>query len=92
MRRVKVGIKLRVLFNRETDEGILKNRNSFKGCDARYMPEGIKTPASFLTFKDTTVIVLQHPNPIAVEIVNQEIADSFQAYFEEFWKRSKKIS
>ena len=42
-----------------------------------------------LIYKDTTVIILQHPTAIAVEIVNQEIADSFQAYFEEFWRKSK---
>ncbi len=88
-RRIKEGITLRVLFNKGTGKKILKNRNSYKWLDARYMPPGIKTPACFMTYKDTTVIILQHPTAIAVEIVNQEIADSFQAYFEEFWRKSK---
>lgn len=89
LRRIKAGIKSRALFNRDTDSEIVRNRNSFEGCDARYMPEGIKTPACFITYKDTVVILLQSPQQIAVEIVNQDIKDSFQAYFEEFWKRSK---
>jgi sugar-specific transcriptional regulator TrmB len=88
-RRVKLGIKIRIMFNKDTKPEILKNRNSFKGCDARYMPTDVKTPAWFLTYKDTTTIILQDPTEIAVEIINQEVTDSFQAYFEEFWKRSK---
>ena len=91
VRRIKKGIKCRLLFNRDTDKKTLKNRNSYKGADAKYMPSGIKTPACFMTYKDTTVIILQSPFAIAVELINQEIADSFQAYFEEFWKRSKKF-
>lgn len=43
-----------------------------------------------MTYKDTTLIILQEPIAIAVEIVNQEITDSFQSYFDEFWKKSKK--
>jgi len=35
------------------------------------------------------VIGLQSKMPITIEIENQEIADSFKAYFEEFWNRSK---
>jgi sugar-specific transcriptional regulator TrmB len=89
IRRQKEKIKGRILFNQDTDPKILKNRNSFWGVDSRYMPEGIKTPACFMTFKDTIIIILQSPTAIAVEIINQDIADSFQAYFEEFWKRSK---
>lgn len=90
-RRIKLGIKLQTLFNRDTGPKILENRNSFKGCDARYMPTGIKTPATFLIYKDTTTIILQEGSPIAVEIVNQAIADSFKAYFDEFWRQSNKL-
>jgi len=88
-RRVELGIKCRVLFNRDTDRKILINRNGYKGCDARYMPTGIKTPAYFLIYKDTVMIAISSEDPIAIEIVSQEIADSFKAYFEQFWKNSK---
>src|SRR3989344_3779980 len=89
LRRIKAGITCRLLYNRDADPDVLKNRNSFKGAEARFMPTGIKTPACFVIFKDTTIVMLQSPTAIAVEIVNQDIADSFQAYFEEFWKRSE---
>jgi len=92
LRRTKAGLKMKALFNKDTDSKVLKNRNSYKDMDIRYMPIDIKTPALFLTYKDTTIIMLQSPTVIVVEIVNQDITDSFQAYFNEFWKRSKQFS
>jgi sugar-specific transcriptional regulator TrmB len=89
LRRIRAGLKMKSLFNRDTDPKILRNRNSYKDMDARYMPTEIKTPALFMTYKDTTLIMLQSPSVIAVEIVNQDITNSFQAYFDEFWRRSR---
>jgi hypothetical protein len=92
IRRAKTGITCRLLFNKGTDPGILKNRNSYKGAEARYMPTNVKSPAWILNYKDTTAIILQSGNGLAIEIVNQEIADSFKSYFEEFWKETKPFS
>lgn len=89
LRRASLGIRTRLLFNRDTDRGILENRNGFPLCDARYMPTDIKTPAYFLIYKDTVMVAIPSTNPIAIEIVSQEIADAFMAYFEEYWKRTK---
>jgi len=91
VRRSREGIKCKLLFNKETSREILKNRNSYKGCDARYMPTDIKTPAFFLIYKDTIMIAVPSDNPIVIEIISQDIADSFKAYFQEFWKMSKKF-
>src|SRR3989344_1119585 len=88
-RRKEAGIKCRILFNRDTSQKILENRNQYGGCEARYMPTPIKTPAMFLIYKDTTVIFIQYPTVIAIEIISQRITDSFKAYFDEFWKRTK---
>ncbi|MFH1849605.1 MAG: helix-turn-helix domain-containing protein [archaeon] len=88
LKRVEAGLKCRLLFNKDTERRVLKNRNSFAGCDARYMPKGVVTPACIVTYKDTTIIILQIPAAIAVEIVSQEIKDSFQSYFEDFWRKS----
>ncbi|MCB9359397.1 hypothetical protein H6503_05680 [Candidatus Woesearchaeota archaeon] len=88
--RVKKGIKIKVLFNYDTDASIPKQRNTYKDCEARIMKTKIKTPAAFVTYKDTTLIVLQSPNEIAIEIKNQDVHDSFKAYFDEFWKQSIK--
>ncbi len=89
IRRIKAGFKCRMLFNRDTHPDILKNRNSYKLCEARYMESDIVTPAMYFTYKDTTVIMVQQPSALAVEIINQEIHDSFQQHFEYYWKRSK---
>jgi len=88
-RRIKEGIKCRLLFNKGTDQKILKNRNSFKGCNARYIPLDINTPAWILGYKDVIVIGLQSDKGIAIMIINQDIANSFKAYFEYFWIKSK---
>lgn len=90
-RRVRTGIKCRLLFTTDTELNVLKDRNSYTGCDARYMPTGIKTPSFFAVFKDTVLISIPSDNPLAIEIISQEIADSFKLYFEEFWRKSKKL-
>jgi HTH-type transcriptional regulator, sugar sensing transcriptional regulator len=87
IRRIKAGIRCKLLFNADTDPAIIANRNTFTGAEARAMPTDIKTPALFHIYKDTVAVILQHPVAIAVEIVNQEIADSFKAYFDQFWKQ-----
>lgn len=91
IRRVEAGIRCKLLFNADTAQEVLKNRNSYKGCDARYMPSKVKTPAEFLIYKDTVVIMIAKKDTISIEIVNQDIADSFREYFFEFWNRSTKF-
>lgn len=90
-RRIKSGIKCKLLFHPSTSKEILKNRNSYSGCDARYMSLSINTPAWFMGYKDVAVIGFASENPITIEITNQEIADSFKAYFQEFWRKSKRF-
>lgn len=89
LRRVEAGIKCKLLFHPQTDPKILKNRNSYEGCDARYMPIKIDTPAWFMGYKDVAVIGFPAEKPVTLEIVNKEIADSFKAYFDEFWKNAR---
>ncbi len=88
-KRVKAGIKCRLLFDRKTDAKILKNRNGYAGCDARHMPIEVNAPVWFFGYKDVAVIVVSSSNPITIEITNQEVADAFLAYFEEIWKASR---
>ena len=89
-RRIKAGIKCRLLFNKDTDKKIIDNRNSYRGCDTRYMPTDIKTPSYMMIYKDTIMMAIPKKEPVVIEINNPEIVDSFKAYFEEFWKISKK--
>jgi len=91
LRRVKTGIRCQLLFHPKTSKEVLKNRNAYTGCDARYMPLEVNTPAWFMGYKNVGVIGFASSNPITIEIVNREVADSFRAYFEEFWKGSRKL-
>ena len=88
-KRVELGIQVKALFNKDTPKQVLKDRNAFWGCDARYMPIDVDTPAWILIYKDVSVIILQSDNPLAIEITNQQIADSFMGYFNAFWRLSK---
>ena len=53
------------------------------------MPLPVETPSWILVYKDVSAIILQGDEPLAIEITNQKIADSFREYFEAFWKLSK---
>ena len=91
-KREKLGIKCRLLYNEKVDDLTLKNRNFFKLCDARRMSIDLDTPAWILGYKDTIVIGLPLADkPLAFEIINQEVVDSFKNYFEWFWKKSKSL-
>lgn len=89
LKRAAAGIKCRLFFCQGTGDNTMKNRNAFKGCDARIIPTPLRTPAWFMVYKDTTEIVIQTGKPTAVEIINQEIADTFRGIFEDYWRISK---
>ncbi len=91
LRRARAGIRCRLLFHPKAPKEVLKNRNSYPGCDARYMPLEVNTPAWFMGYKNTAVIGFASESPITLEINNPQVAGSFRAYFEEFWKKSAKL-
>ena len=92
VKRAKLGIKCRLLYNQQVKDEILINRNSYSLCDARRMPLDVDTPAWILGYNEVTVIGLPFgESPIAFEIVNKDVATSFKNYFEWFWKRSKEF-
>ncbi|MCD4759602.1 hypothetical protein K8R33_01805 [archaeon] len=88
--RKKRKIKARLLYDRGVSDVILKERNKFKGVDARKMPLDLESPSWIMTYKDVTVIAIpQGVHPITIEINNPEITKSFNNYFKWFWKKSK---
>ncbi|OVE74517.1 hypothetical protein BVX95_02290 [archaeon D22] len=92
IRRAKAKIKCKLMFNPDTPRNVMENRNSYEGCDARYMGEITESPSWFNVHKDYVMIGLVSKNPISILIKNQEIANSFKAYFDSFWKKTKKFS
>jgi sugar-specific transcriptional regulator TrmB len=89
--RSKKKIYGKQLYNPEVDNKTLEERNSHKYINARRMPINFKTPPTYyFVYKDVTVISLsQGAEPLAVEIINQEVADGFRAYCDWLWKQSK---
>jgi HTH-type transcriptional regulator, sugar sensing transcriptional regulator len=88
--RAKKKIRAKLLYDVDVSDDVLINRNGYKYCDARRMPLDIQTPAWILIYNDTVVIAIpQGIQPLAIEIVNKEVADSFRKYFNWFWENSK---
>jgi HTH-type transcriptional regulator, sugar sensing transcriptional regulator len=86
----KLGIRSRLLYHPAVTDKNLKNRNSYKLCEARRMPFNIESPSWVMIYKDVTLIAIpQGDMPFAFEITSQQVADSFKNYFEWFWKQSK---
>jgi HTH-type transcriptional regulator, sugar sensing transcriptional regulator len=88
-KRIKEKIHSFMLFNKGTSEEILKNRNSYKYCDSRYMPINIKTPAWFMVYENVSTIFLQTKPEMAIQIKSKELSETFKSYFDNFWKKSK---
>lgn len=90
--RTRRKIKAKLLYNINVKDAVLRNRNSFKGCDARRMPVDIETPSWILIYKDIVIIAIpQGVHPLAIEIHNPEVAKSFEKYFNWYWEKSKKF-
>jgi sugar-specific transcriptional regulator TrmB len=86
----ELGIKCRMLYHPDVTDENLKDRNSYKLCEARRMPFNIESPSWVMVYKDVTMIAIpQGELPFAFEITSQQVADSFRNYFEWFWKQSK---
>ena len=84
-----LGIKSRLLYHPDVTDNDLKNRNSYKFCEARKMPLKMESPSWVMIYKDVVLIAIpQGEMPFAFEITSQEVADSFKNYFEWFWKQS----
>ena len=85
----KLGIKSRLLYHPDVTDKNLKNRNSYKLCQARRMPYNIESPSWVMVYKDVTLIAIpQGDMSFAFEINSQQVADSFRNYFEWFWKKA----
>lgn len=79
------------LYDPDVDDKTLKERNSHKYVDARRMPINFESPPTYyIVYKDVTVIAIsQGAEPLAIEIINKEIADGFRAYCDWLWEQSK---
>lgn len=87
-RRIKLGIKMRILYNHDCRE-FGKLREKMKLTEVRYMKQELETPAWIDIFKEYVVTINVHGEPICFLIKNKESAESYKKYFELLWKIAK---
>jgi len=81
-RRIKEGIKLRVLSN----ESVI-----LEGAEVDILPDEEKSSITTFTFGDTVIIVLWADIPVAIQIESKEIAKDTIAFFNTIWNREIRI-
>jgi hypothetical protein len=86
-RRIKLGIKMRILYNHDCREFGVK-REKMKLTHVRYMNQDLETPAWIDVFKDYVITINVHGTPVCFLIRNKESADSYKKYFHLLWKQA----
>jgi len=88
-RRIKLGIKMRIIYNHDCRE-FGKIREKMKLTQVRYMKENLETPAWIDVFKDYIVTINVHGEPVCFLIKNKESAESYKKYFNILWKQASR--
>jgi len=86
-KRAKKGIRTRTIIN-EKATGIARIFGPIPLTRMRYMPEGMFTPAIFLTCGSRTVISIPKEYTLIV-MENENVTKAFRAYFEQMWSSSE---
>lgn len=85
-------IKCKILYDRDTNDLILKDRNKSPLCEARYLPFGAENPMWFNICEDViSIVVPGETPPIAFTIRSKDTAKALVNYFEYIWERSKDV-
>lgn len=85
-KRIKKGLKSKILYDRTTDESILKDRNNLKDSEAKYLPFGAKMPIWFTMSGDNLSIVVPGEDPLLVfSIKSRSATTGMKEYFEFLW-------
>ena len=87
-RRVKKGVKLRILYNNDSRK-YGKLRKAMKLTSVRYMNQKLETPAWVDIFQDYVINLNVHTTPVCFLMKNKDSADSYRKYFEIMWKQAK---
>lgn len=90
-RRGKAGIKVRMLCDTTAPKDEVEKRNNYKFSQAKYMPIDISTPTWIEISQNVATIGIPSENPIAIEIKNKDVAQSFKSYFEALWNQKVSV-
>ncbi|MFC1732825.1 TrmB family transcriptional regulator [candidate division KSB1 bacterium] len=88
-RRIDMKIPMRHIYNEDAKER-REWLNSLDLTEARYLPQEFNSPVSTSICGDEVVIIMWTKTPLVIQIVNEELADSYKNYFEVLWKIAEK--
>ena len=85
--REKRGISCKIFYDQSTNESILKNRNAFDLCEAKYLPTGYENPIWFVVGGDTTGIIIPGEEPpLIIAITSPSTSERMRKYFLSLWE------
>ncbi|MBT6762492.1 hypothetical protein HOA92_05620 [archaeon] len=87
IRRKKMDVHARWLFQQDTDKIIKKNKQNYQKGQIKYLPYKNDSPVSIYPYKNKTLIMLQGEEPTTITINNKEITQSFKKQFEQQWNQ-----
>ncbi|MFH1916586.1 MAG: helix-turn-helix domain-containing protein [Nanoarchaeota archaeon] len=90
--RIKKKIVMRILYNdtAEARKKVSEKSKSLKYTNYRFMPVKLESPTATVIYEDKVILQSWTPDPFAVMIVSEEMAQNQKKYFEELWKIAKK--
>lgn len=86
-RRIKKGIKARLIAN-SRDKGFILKNHKFEGMSFRFA--GISLPSGIFIFKSSIMTLVWDQEPIAFVLSSKLNHDSYLAFFEEIWKKAER--
>lgn len=86
--RIKRNIPMYHIYNFNAGERI-KYLNIMPLTEAKYLSQKFYSTVSTNICGDEIALVLWNENPIVIKIKNQQVADSYKAYFEVLWDGAK---
>jgi len=82
--RDKQGIKAKIIFNKDIEREVREVAKEFKYMDFKF--SNIKTNSFVLIYDSRIVNFLYTEKLIAIEIISNEVYESYKRFFEEMWK------
>ena len=90
--RIKRKIKLRCIHNinkGNNKKGVIACNTEDNLTESKHLPSKYNSPVATFICGDKTILIIWHEDVNIIEIDNQEVADSYQNYFEILWKSAK---
>lgn len=86
--RKRKGIPLKIIFTEDLRTRSQRISWFLENAETRFLVQHSTTEV--MLYRNTVVILVLAAKPLAIRIRDQSVADSFKAYFREYWKRAKK--